>query len=116
MIAGSLVSGALFLPKLLAMFKRDKLDGTMSSTQQALVGDIQTSYEKQNVIRDERMRKLEEKVEAMDQLIHTQAVKITRLIVVIIHMRGLLNTHTVPVPDHIQAEIDHLLNIEEHKQ
>ena len=57
------------------------------------------------------MAKMEERIDAMDLTIHTQAIKITRLIVVVIHMRALLVANAVPIPSNIQEEIDLLTSL-----
>jgi hypothetical protein len=109
-LAGALLSLAAFLPKLLANLKKDNLAGSMAATQQDMVEGMQETFQKELTAQSERLRKLEAKVAHMEETIHSQAIKITRLIVVIIHMRGLLEDYNVPVPPHIQSEIDQLTN------
>lgn len=107
-LAAAVISLAALLPKLLANFKKDKLDGAVASTHTSMVDGIQSSYEKQLNNLSERFNKLDAKVQGMDNTIHTQAIKITRLMVVLIHMQGLLEDASVPIPKHIQVEIDNL--------
>lgn len=108
-VAAAIISLATILPKLLTGFKKDKLEGAVATTQHKMVDGIQNSYEKQLSSLTERYNKLDLKVDSMDETIHTQAVKLTRLVVVLIHVKGLLEEHEVPVPPHMQAEIDSLL-------
>lgn len=107
-LAAAIISLATLLPKLLATFKKDKLDGAVASTQHSMVDGLQHSYEKQLDNLSERHDKLEERVGCMDDTIHAQAIKVTRLIVVVIHMNGLLDQHSISIPSHIKNEIDNL--------
>lgn len=112
-IATALMAIATVLPKLIANFKKDKLDGTVASVQRTQVDGIQHSYEQQLTNLIGRFAKMELKVDAMENTIHMQSIKVTRLIVVVIHMRGLLASHSVPIPEHIKAEIDLLTALDE---
>lgn len=114
-LAAAVISIAALLPKLLANFKKDKLDGAVASTHHSMVDGIQSSYEKQLNNLSDRFNKLDTKVQGMDSTIHNQAIKITRLIVVLIHMQGLLEDASVPIPKHIQEEINNLTSPPEHE-
>lgn len=107
-LAAAIITIAAIIPRILASLKRDKLDEKVAETQMGIVDGIQTSYEKQIDTLDDRMAKMEERIDAMDLTIHNQAIKITRLIVVVIHMRGLLVSNSIPIPANIQEEIDFL--------
>ena len=110
-LAAAIITIATIIPRILANLKRDNLDGKFAGTQMDIVDGLQTSYEKQIELLDDRMIKMEERVDSMDMTIHTQAIKITRLIVVVIHMRGLLVSNAVPIPENIQTEIDLLTTL-----
>ena len=110
-LAAAVITIAAIIPRILANLKRDKLDGMVAGTQMNIVDGIQNSYEKQIETMDERMTKMEDRIDAMDLTIHNQAIKITRLIVVVIHMRGLLQSASVPIPANIQEEIDILTSL-----
>lgn len=110
-LAAAIITIATIIPRILANLKRDNLDGKFAGTQMDIVDGLQTSYEKQIELLDDRMIKMEERVDSMDMTIHTQAIKITRLIVVVIHMRGLLVSNSVPIPENIQTEIDLLTTL-----
>ena len=99
------------LPRMMAGLKRDKLDNVFAETQMSLVDGIQQSYEKQNASLNERLVKMETRMGEMDELIHNQAVKTTRLVVVVIHLRGLLTDNQIVVPAHIIEEINRLTAI-----
>ena len=110
-LAAAIITIATIIPRILANLKRDSLDSKVAGTQMNIVDGLQTSYEKQIDTLDERMAKMEERIDAMDLTIHTQAIKITRLIVVVIHMRALLVANAVPIPSNIQEEIDLLTSL-----
>ena len=110
-LAAAIITIATIIPRILANLKRDSLDSKVADTQMNIVDGLQTSYEKQIDTLDERMAKMEERIDAMDLTIHTQAIKITRLIVVVIHMRALLVANAVPIPSNIQEEIDLLTSL-----
>lgn len=115
-LAAAIISLATLLPKLLATFKKDKLEGAVASTQHSMVDGIQHTYEKQLATLWERFNKLEDKVATMDLTIHSQAIKVTRLTVVVIQVRGLLEDHDVPIPHHIKVEMDALLEVVPEKE
>lgn len=110
-LAAAIITIATIIPRILANLKRDKLDSKVAGTQMDVVDGLQTSYEKHIDALDDRMGKMEERIDAMDLTIHNQAIKITRLIVVVIHMRGLLQSASVPIPANIQEEIDILTSL-----
>ena len=110
-LAAAIITIATIIPRILANLKRDSLDSKVAGTQMNIVDGLQTSYEQQIDTLDERMAKMEERIDAMDLTIHTQAIKITRLIVVVIHMRALLVANAVPIPSNIQEEIDLLTSL-----
>jgi hypothetical protein len=85
-IASALIAIALFLPRLLNAVKSDKVDG--------------------NVF--DRLLKHEERMNAMDDTIHKQQVKVTRLVVLVTHMNGLLIANGVTIPEKIEKEIQEL--------
>src|ERR1035437_8451879 len=111
-IAG-VITIAAFIPKLLKSIKRDNLDTKVASTQQTLVDEMYATYEKQRGEDGERLNKMEARMESMDNLIHFQSIKITRLIIVVIHLKALLISNIIPIPDQLQDEIDFLINLDE---
>lgn len=82
----ALAAIAVFLPKLLNAVKSDKVDG--------------------NVL--DRLLKHEERMNQMDDTIHKQQVKVTRLVVLVTHMNGLLIANGVTIPEKIEKEIQEL--------
>lgn len=107
-LASAVVIFATLLPKLMASLKRDRLDTKFASTQMEMVDGIQNSYEKQIQSLTERLNRMELRVNEMDETIHFQAVKVTRLIVVVIQLKSIMTEYAVPIPDHIKEEIDKL--------
>lgn len=87
----AMIAIATYLPKLLNSIKSDKIDGSVL----------------------ERIAKHEERMNDMDRTIHRQAIKLTRLTVVLLHVKMLLNQHKVPVPEHLQKEMDELTELEQ---
>lgn len=86
-VGGSLVAGLLVLsilgPKLLNMFKGDSLNGS--------VLDRLKSMEEHAKIQDRRAI-------VQDDKIHRFAVKVTKLVVVMIRLEGLLQQHEIEIP------------------
>lgn len=82
-IAAALIGIAVYLPKILNSVKSDKVDG--------------------NVL--DRLLAHEKRMNEMDLLIHKQQVKVTRLVVLVTHMNGLLVQNGVEIPTKIEAEI-----------
>lgn len=107
-LATAVIVFATLLPKIMAGLKRDKLDTKVATTQISQVDGIQNTYEKQVHSLSDRLCKMEARVSAMDETIHFQAVKVTRLIVVVIQLKSIMTEYSVPFPDHLKEEIDRL--------
>jgi hypothetical protein len=107
-LAGSVIVLSSLLPKIMASLKRDKLDATVATTQISQVDGIQSTYEKQIHSLYDRLNKMELRVNEMDETIHFQAVKVTRLIVVVIQLKSIMTEYAVPIPEHLKEEIDRL--------
>lgn len=90
-LAIAAIAVAAHLPKILNSIKSDKIDGSVL----------------------DRIAKHEERMNEMDRTIHRQAIKLTRLTLVLMHVKVLLNSHSVPVPEHLQQEMDELTEIDE---
>ncbi|MSX56096.1 MAG: hypothetical protein F2772_11255 [Actinobacteria bacterium] len=112
-LAAALITIAAFIPKLLRSIKRDNLDTRVAGTQQSVVDEMYTSYERQLEALNERVSRLDSRLTEMDNTIHSQAIKITRLTIVIMHLRALLLTNAITIPDQIQDEIDVLTQFDE---
>lgn len=82
---------AVFLPKLVNGWKGDKNGG--------------------NVL--DRLSALEIKAAAQDAKIHRQAVRITKLVVLVIELKGLIDRTGVPIPSDLKAKIQELTKDEE---
>lgn len=107
-LATAVVLFATLLPKIMAGLKRDRLDATVAQTQMVMVDGIQNSYQKQISNLTARLNRMELRVNEMDETIHFQAVKVTRLIVVVIQLKSIMTEYSVPIPIHIQEEINTL--------
>ena len=96
-IGGSIVAGLLTLsvvgPKLLNMFKGDTLNGS--------VLDRLKSMEAHAALQDRRAI-------IQDDKIHRFAVKVTKLVVVMIRLEGLLQQHAIEIP---QDLIDDMVDL-----
>jgi hypothetical protein len=107
-LATAVTTFAVFLPKIMAGLKRDQFDFKATTTQANMVDNIYHIYEKQITTLSDRLTKMELRVNEMDETIHVQAMKITRLIVVVIQLKSLLENSSVPLPEHLREEIDRL--------
>jgi hypothetical protein len=85
-ITVALITIAANLPRIRNGITSDKIDG--------------------NVL--DRLKRHEERMDAMDKTIHRQAVKLTRFEVVVLRLIALLVQHQVTIPQDIQDEIDEL--------
>ena len=85
-IALALVSLAALIPKLLNSIKSDQLTT--------------------NVL--DRIKGLEEKADAQDVKIHKFAVKVTKLVVVVIKLEALLKENNIPIPPDLMHEMSEL--------
>ena len=85
-IAIALVALAALIPKLLNSIKSDQLTT--------------------NVL--DRIKGLEEKADAQDVKIHKFAVKVTKLVVVVIKLEALLKENNIPIPPDLMNEMAEL--------
>jgi ClpP class serine protease len=88
-----LVVVATYLPKFMNAFKTDKLDG-----------NILNRLEKMEAYASAQAKKNSEQ----DHKIHRFAVKVTKLVVVMIRLESLLMFHNIPIPQDLQDEINEL--------
>ena len=84
-----------YLPKLMNAFRSDKLDG-----------NILDRLEKMEKYAATQTRKNE----SQDDKIHKFAVKVTKLVVVMIRLESLLMFHKIIIPQDLQDEINELKN------
>ena len=93
-VGGAVVAGLLTLamlgPKLLNMFKGDSLNGS--------VLDRLTRMEDHAKIQDQR-------AQIQDKKIHRFSVKVTKLVVVVIRLEGLLQQHEIKIPQDLLDEM-----------
>lgn len=85
-IATGLIALAALLPKLLNAYKGDQLTG--------------------NVL--DRIRDLELKSDGQDRKIHRAAVRVTKLVVVVIRLEALLVDNHISIPQDLVSEIQSL--------
>lgn len=107
-IAGGAIGFAVLIPKILSGIKRDKLDSSVADKQQDMVSGLQKSYEQHLEAEAERHNALEARVTALERENHEQAIKITRLIVVVLHLKALLEKEKVPLSEYLKTEINEL--------
>jgi hypothetical protein len=81
-----IVALAIFGPKIVNAVKGDRVEG--------------------NVL--DRLLAHEKRMNEMDSLIHKQQVKVTRLVVLVTHLNGLLTTNGIQIPEKIEKEITDL--------
>jgi hypothetical protein len=85
-VALALVALAALIPKLLNSIKGDGLAGNLL----------------------DRVKELESKSDRQDAKIHRFAVKVTKLVVVVIRLEALLIDNNIPIPPDLVAEIQKL--------
>lgn len=109
-VAAAIVSLAALIPKLLAGFKKDKLDGVVATTQQSMVDGIKATYDSQIATITERLNVVDAKANDMEDKLRAQSVTVTRLMVLVLKLKGLLEQNSIAIPLPIQKEIDVLVN------
>jgi len=87
-IAGAVAAFVIALPKMLNSLRSDKIDGSVLT----------------------RLMAHENRMNRMDTVIHAQQIKITRLLVLVIQLEGLLENNGVVIPPHLRQDIRHLVN------
>jgi hypothetical protein len=78
-VATALIALGMSVPKLLNGYKTDRIDSNLL-----------------------------ERLDKMDEKIHTQAVRITRLTVLIIRLEALLIAHKIDIPVELRQELDEI--------
>ena len=91
---------SLFTPK-----KHQKLDDAVTDVKIDQVDGLHDSYERQLVSLTERVNVLSKKSDEMSNTIHKQQIRLTRLQVLVIQLKGLLVAKGVEIPPYISAEI-----------
>jgi hypothetical protein len=105
MVAG-LIGIALGLQKVMTMFKRNRIEDIKADTEHTILDSVHDELKR---ITDE-MQAARKRQNDMNELIHQQAIKLTRMEMLMIRMYGLITNHNIQVPEDMQLHIDDLLN------
>ena len=97
------------LQKLMTFWKRERVDQNGADAIATQFSALQTAI-KQHA---DELAQLRARVGAMDQTIHKQQKTITRLEMLVIHLKGLLAGSGIPIPPSIQREIVDLVEARE---
>lgn len=101
----ALVGTVLGLQKVMTLFKQGKVDGAKVDAEQTIVTSLHDELKRiSDELEDARKRQSE-----MNELIHLQAIKLTRMEVLLIRMYGLITHNNIPLPDDIKSHIDELV-------
>lgn len=112
-IGSALAAGLIFLAWKLSMFTpKEKLGSKVEDAQGDLVDGLHASYERQFDLLNSRITAMDTRILTQGDLIHRQQVRLTRLQVLIIQMKALLQAQGTPLPAYIQAEITALIESE----
>ena len=100
-VALALTGIATQLPKIIAAMKRDKVEWAISQNQHDSVDAINL-----------RMLKHEARMNEMDETIRKQQIKVTRLQVLVIQLKGHLQANGVDIPAQVESEIKELVEMD----
>ena len=102
----ALVGTVLGLQKVMTMFKRGKVDDAKVDAEQTIVISLHEELKRiSDELEDARKRQSE-----MNELIHLQAVKLTRMEVLLIRMYGLITHNNIQMPEDLKTHIDEIVN------
>jgi hypothetical protein len=101
----ALVGTVLGFQRVLTMFKRGKVDGTKVDAEHTIVSSLHEELKRiSDELEDARKRQAE-----MNELIRSQAIKLTRMEVLMIRMYGLITHNNIQMPDDLKNHIDELV-------
>lgn len=97
------------LPKLRGQHKRQDLEDSATTVQIGMVNGLHHSYEAQLKSLVDRVTAMDQRITSMDSIIHDQAVRLTKLQMLVIQLNSLLAANGVKIPDYMVEEIKQLI-------
>lgn len=105
LVAGLL--GLVFgLQKALSFWKRGEVDQSKISAEKSVIDSLHNEFKRINI----ELEEARERQKEMNDLIHQQAVKLTRMEMLLMRMYNLLNHNNVQIPDDLKDHINDLMN------
>lgn len=102
----ALAGTVLGLQRVMTLFKQGTVDSAKVSAEHTLVDNMHDELKRiSDALEEARKRQSE-----MNDLIHLQAIKLTRMEVLLIRMYGLLTHNNIKLPDDLKSHIDELVN------
>jgi uncharacterized membrane protein (DUF106 family) len=104
LVAGLL--GAVFgLQKVISMWKRGSVDQSKIEAEQSVINSLHDEFKRVSKEMEES-RKLQKE---MNDMIHQQAIKLTRMEMLMIRMYNLLSHNNIAIPDDLRSDMVDLL-------
>ena len=105
LVAGLL--GAVFgLQKVIGMWKRGSVDQSKTEAEGSVITSLHGEFKRiSKEMEDSRLLQRE-----MNDLIHAQAIKLTRMEMLMIRMYNLLTHNNIVIPDDLRADMVELVN------
>lgn len=104
LVAGLL--GAVFgLQKVISMWKRGSVDQSKIEAEQSVINSLHDEFKRVSKEMEES-RKLQKE---MNDMIHSQAIKLTRMEMLMIRMYNLLSHNNIAIPEDVRSDMVDLL-------
>ena len=104
LVAGLL--GAVFgLQKVISMWKRGSVDQSKIEAEQSVINSLHAEFKRVSKEMEES-RKLQKE---MNDMIHQQAIKLTRMEMLMIRMYNLLSHNNIAIPEDLRSDMVDLL-------
>jgi len=105
LVAGLL--GIVFgLQKAISFWKKGEVDQSKISAEITVIDSLHNEFKRINTELEEARDRQKE----MNELIHQQAVKLTRMEMLMMRMYSLLTHNNVPIPDDLRGHMSELMN------
>ena len=108
-VVGSALAAILvFISWKLSLFtpnKKEKLESKIDGAKEDLLNNLHDSYERQFELTNNRITAMDARILAQGDMIHRQQVRLTRLQVLVIQLKGHLQNSGVEIPLHLEKEI-----------
>ena len=104
LVAGLL--GIVFgVQKAISFWKKGEVDQSKISAEKSVIDSLHNEFKRINT----ELEEARERQKEMNELIHQQAVKLTRMEMLMMRMYNLLTNNNVPIPDDLRGHMDELM-------
>jgi hypothetical protein len=105
MLVTGLLGIVFGIQKTLTIWKKGEVDQSKAAAEKSVIDSLHEEFKRIN----HELEEARERQKEMNDLIHQQAVKLTRMEMLMMRMYNLLNHNNVQIPDDLKDHMDNLL-------